>query len=77
MVQISGPVLLLSLFFAVTLGMRFLLPDQQFRLTHLIDALHSAFLQVCFGTKEVGMLCVIQGLLEINVNTICGPGCGH
>ena len=45
--------------------------------SHLIDPLHSALLQVCFGTQEVGMLGVIHWLLKININAICGPRCSH
>lgn len=45
--------------------------------SHLIDALHSALLQVRFGTQEVGMLGVIHRLLKINIDAICGPRRSH
>lgn len=41
--------------------------------TYLVDALHPALLQVCFGAQEVGVLRVIHWLLKININAICGP----
>lgn len=45
--------------------------------SHLVDALHSALLQVRFGAQEVGVLGVIHRLLEVNVDTIRGPRGGH
>lgn len=44
---------------------------------HLIDAFHPSLLQIHLGAEEVGVLAVITGHLEIDIDSVCRTHCGH